>query len=223
MEYQEYGHGILRGCDIEIQGNDLVVEPGIIKYGQFICLMMDEERIHIEPAEQIQYLKIQILVDRSSPDYILYQIELLLDLSEPQRENEFELCRFNLRSGAQLRGQYTGLKDMETEYDTVNLIHALGGKSMFPVITRYFAETVLANENSQQEDRSFAYLSLSQPGALPIKVLTAYAGHGAGKATNTITDILDVYKCLCIISDNIQQGKEKDVRDKRERHRIIVD
>lgn len=224
LEYKEYSQGIIRGCDIKVQGDYLAVGPGIVKYGRFICLMMEEEQIYCVPSEQIQYLKIRVSVDRSSPDYISYRSELLLDTSKPQ-DSEFELCRFNLRSGALLRDDYTGLKDMETEYDTINLIHAdwggLGGKSMSPSITRYFAEAVLANGNSQAEDRSFAYLSLSQPGALPMKVLTAYARHRAGRPE--AANAPEVYQCLCTIIDNIQQGKEKGAEGKRERHRILVD
>lgn len=77
LEYLEYGQGIIRGCDIKVQGEELVVGPGMIKYGQFICLMMEEQRIHYEPSDQIQYLKIKITVDRRSADYIAYQIDLL--------------------------------------------------------------------------------------------------------------------------------------------------
>lgn len=82
-----------------------------------------------------------------------------MDTAEGTADNEFELCRFNLRKGAQLRYQYKDLADLETEYDTVNLIHAswsgLRGMSLSPVITNYFAETVLESKDSQPEDRAF--------------------------------------------------------------------
>ena len=227
LEYQEYGQGILRGCEIQVQGDELAVGPGMIKYGQFICLMMEEQRIGYKPAEQMQYLKLKIEIDRRSQDYTAYQINLALDLNEIQAENEFELCRFNLRKGAQLRDHYKDFSDMETEYDTVNVLHAdwggLGGGSIAPAITRYFAEIVLDNENSLSDDRSFSYLSLSQTGAVPIKVLSDYCSRRTGNSPEGMTDSVRLYKSLCVIIDNIRKGKEEMGRDKKERHRILVD
>lgn len=146
-EFQEYGQGIIQGCQIQVQGSELVVGPGMIKYGGFICLMMEQQRIEYGPEEQAQYLKLEIETYRRSPDYIVYQIQLFLDLKGKQKNNEFELCRFNLRKGAQLRDYYKDFFDMETEYDTINVLHAdwggLGGGSIAPAVTRYFAECVL--------------------------------------------------------------------------------
>lgn len=227
LEYQEYSQGILNGCKIQIQESELIVGPGMIKYGGFICLMMKEERIEYKPAEQTQYLKLKIEIDRRSPDYIVYQIELLLDLKGKQNDNEFELCRFNLRKGAQLRDHYKDFFDMETEYDTINVLYAdwggLRGGSIAPAVTRYFAELILENENSLSDDRLFAYLCLSQIGAVPIKVLSDYSSHRTGKPTENTTDTVGLYKSLCVILDHIQKGKEAKASDKKERHRILVD
>lgn len=44
LEYQEYGQGLLQGCGVAVQGGELVVGPGMIKYGDFICLVTEEER-----------------------------------------------------------------------------------------------------------------------------------------------------------------------------------
>ena len=33
LEYQEYGQGIIQGCPVQVQGRELVVGPGMIKYG----------------------------------------------------------------------------------------------------------------------------------------------------------------------------------------------
>ena len=227
LEYQEYSQGILQGCQIQVQGSELAVGPGMIKYGGFICLMMEEQRIEYEPVEQTQYLKLKIEIDRRLPDYIVYQIELLLDSNETLNDNEFELCRFNLRKGAQLRDHYKDFSDMETEYDTINVLHAdwggLRGGSIAPAITRYFAELVLEKENSLSDDRSFSYLSLSQAGAVPIKVLSDYCSRRTGNSPEGMTDSVRLYKSLCVIIDNIRKGKEERGRDKKERHRILVD
>ena len=38
-----------------------------------------------------------------------------------------------------------------------------------------------------------------------------------------MTDKVRLYKSLCVIIDNLQKGKEAKARDKKERHRILVD
>lgn len=145
-----------------MQGSELAVGPGMIKHGGFICLMMEEQRIEYGPKEETQYLKLKIETNRNSPDYIAYDIQLLLDLKGKQNDNEFELCCFNLRKGAQFRDHYKDFFDMETEYDTINVLHAdwggLGGGSIAPAITRCFAESVLENKNSLSDDRAFPIL-----------------------------------------------------------------
>lgn len=227
IEYQEYSQGILQGCEIQVQGSDLTVGPGMIKYGEFICLMMETQRIEYQPSEQTQYLKLNINIDQSSPDYIAYQIGLLLDTNETKNENEFELCRFNLRSGAKLRVHYKDFYDMETAYDTINVLHAdwggLGGRTISPVVTRCFAETILAGNNSLPEDRSFAYLILSKDSPLPIQVLTAYCGTRTGQALDNKKAPLTIYKMLSQILDLVKRGEEVRVKDKKERRRILVD
>lgn len=227
LEYQEYGQGIIQGCDITVRGDELIVGPGIFKYDQFVCLLKEESNIPYTPAEQMQYLRLRVEVDQTSPDYIAYRMEFFLTTDEDKSKNEFELCRFHLRCGAKLRGWYRDFTDMETEYDTVSLIHAdwsgMGGKTLAPVITKYFAETVLLSGNSQPEDRSFAYLCLNQTTAVSSKVLAIYASFREGKELDSIVGNLDIYKYLDSIIRNIQSGKEKREGIKKERHRILVD
>lgn len=227
LEYQEYGQGIVRGCDLSVQGNELAVGPGIIKFGRFICLLMEEEKIVYAPAEKIQFLKLKAAAYHTSPDYVAYRAELCLDSEAARMDNEFELCRFNLRNGAQLRTHYTGFLDLQTEYDTINLIHAswsgLGGSSLAPFITRLFAKNILESENCRPEDESFAYLCLCQSGAVPPAVLTAYIKRRTGNREDTALNNSDIYRNMCEMLHKLGQSGGKDKPVTRERHRIMVD
>lgn len=234
LEYQEYGQGILRGCDIYVEGDKLRVRPGIIKCGRFICLMMEEESIQYKPEEQIQILKMNIKKDMSSPDYIAYQGCLTLETDEGQCKDmaeeetyHFELCRFNLRSGAQLRAEYKSFTDMETEYDTINLIYAdwggLGGDSMSPVITRRLAEAILNSENSCSEDLSFAWLCMSQAGAVPGTVLSDYIRRKSGITATSENGRYAYFKAMCDIVDGLRKGNGNRGKEVKERRRILVD
>lgn len=227
LEYQEYGQGMIRGCALDFHEDELIVGPGILKCGRFICLITEEERIPFAPANQMQFLKFQVETDQSSPDYIAYKVELHLDMDEVQGDNEFELCRFNLRHGARLRGDYTDFADMDTEYDTVNLIHSswggLGGKTLSPKITGIFSEAMLASANVRPEDRAFAYLCLSQPGAVPAAVLNDYVCSRLGEGEKFPEGNLSLYEKMCDILSDARQGGTGITKKRRERHRILVD
>lgn len=224
LEYQDYAEGILRGCQVNVRGDRLSVGTGILKTSSFVCLMMEEETIPYSPAEQMQYLKLCVHAERT-PDYTIYNTELKLDGVEEKKENEFEVCRFFLRPGADLRDHYTSFADMETEYDTINLIHAgwggLGGSSISPVITHSFARAVLAGEIIQPEDQMLACLCLSQPGAVPIEILSTCLKRRTGRE-ESLTDNLDCYHTMCSII-GVEGGTHKPVEKKRERRMILVD
>lgn len=227
LEYQDYGQGMIQGCDVRVRGSKLAVKPGIIKYGSFICLMMEEETISYEPDENMQYLKIRVETDRSSLDYIAYRTALLLEPKGVQNENEYELCRFNLRKGAQLRDRYTSFSDMNTEYDTINLIHGswggFGGESMSPAITGYLAERLLAGKSSSPEDRFFAYLCLNQAGAVSHGVLFSYISQRAETEVSPEMDKIEIYRIMCAIADEVGQGEAVGRKIAKGRHTIIVD
>ena len=116
---------------------------------------------------------------------------------------------------------------METVYDTMNVLHAdwggLGGSTVAPAVIRYFAESVLENRNSLSDDCSFAYFCLGQPGAVPVKILTDYCSRRTGKPPEDRMDAVGLYRSLCVILNHIQKGNESKDRDKKERHRILVD
>ena len=187
---------------------------------------LEEGQISFGPAEQTQYLKILITIDQRPPDYVLYQMDIVLDLNEPKEENEFELCRFNLRKGAHLR-VYKNFTDMNTEYDTINLIHSswggLGGKTLAPGITRLFSKEMLASGNIRPEDRSFAYLCLSQPGAVPAPVLNDYIYCKTQEGEMLPEKNLVLYEKMCDILMEAGQGSSGREKKSKERRRILVD
>lgn len=227
IEYQEYGQGIIRGCDIKVENGEIITGPGIVKLGQMICIMKEEERVPYQPADQLQYLKIKIEVKDFSPAYMVYDIKLVLDTNGKMEENEFELCRFHLKKGAKLRTQYTCLSDMETEYDTVNPVYAswggLGGPGMAPVITRYFAELILSSSNSSPEDRNFAYLCLGQPGAVPMKILCAYIQQRTGGGAEEEFTNTGMFRAMCNVAEQLSGGARKNFAKGKGRHTILVD
>ncbi len=227
LEYQEYGQGLLLGWEVRLEGNTLIIGPGILKYNQFICILTEDIRILCRPEDQFQYVRLRIDIDKTSPDYIAYRIEPVLTMDGIKKENEYELCRFHLRAGAQLRDRYKDFRDMGTEYDTINLIYGdwggLGGNSIAPAVTRYFAEIILGEENCRPEDSAFAYMCLSHAGSVPLKALLSYTKKRGGNPEKEQTGLSDIYECLCGVCDHIRSGERMGKGGKKERRQIFVD
>ena len=180
LEYQAYADGMIKGCDLEVRGNELVVGKGIVKYGGFIYLITEEMSIAYEPTERLEILKMKMETDKRSEDFIAYRVTLFLDEITDKKEDELEVCRFRLRRGSRLRNEYKDFEDMATGYDTVNRIEAdwggLHGKALSPSVTEYFSKLVLKENGSTQEDIQFAYLCLNQQEAVSPQVLKHYIG-----------------------------------------------
>lgn len=140
---------------------------------------------------------------------------------------EFELCRYRLQEGARLRTDYKDFEDMGTQYDTVNYINAawgcLRGNSLSPAITRRFAQEILKVEKRDPEDTAFAYLCLSQPGALPREILIDYVGkrNGCGLLKDAPNEV--VFEEMCRALGKIRSGMSGERRERMERRQIIVE
>lgn len=227
LEYQRYGEGILQGCDIRIEGREIVVEPGMIKYGDYVFLLTEAERISYFASEQTMVLKMRFLKEQISPDSIDYHMELVLEPVTDLNENEFELCRYKLQEGARLRETYKSFEDMGTEYDMLNHMYAswggLNGKAMSPVITGRFAEEILNASGCTAQDISFAYLCLNRPDAIPRKILLDYIGRRTGVSLEDEAPNERIFREMCTVLENIGDTAVRKQTSRVGKRRIVVE
>ncbi len=242
LEYRSFGDGILDGCEPAVRGEELVVGEGIVKHGDFIYLVTGELAVPYEPTGELTVLKLRVGEDRQQEDFIRYHVEAFLDGDTEKKEDELELCRFKLRHGSRLRDRYKDFDDMVTEYDTVDVTEAdwggLGGKTLSPAVTGYFARLVLGESGSRPEDISFAYLCLSQQRAVPARVLEHYiqnrlagmgiAWNGTGRmpengAAEVCGEGRRMFDGLVRILDGIRGNRVRGQERKGDRHRIWID
>lgn len=248
LEYLEYGDGILRGCDIRIKEKKITVTPGIIKWGGQIFLMTQEECADYAPSDRTVTIKLRLQKERTA-DFVSCRMELVSDYDALHSDHnalysehdggrqkhdmesavvmEFELCRYRLQEGARLRTDYKDFEDMGTQYDTVNHIHAawgcLRGNSLSPAITRRFAQEILKAEKRDPEDTAFAYLCLSQPGALPREILIDYVGqrNGCGLLKDAPNEV--VFEEMCRVLGKLRSGMGGERREQIGKRQIIVE
>lgn len=177
LQYEDYTDGILKGCRVHVEGQELVIGRGMMKYGDFICLMQNEERVPYRAENKQVVLKAVIEKRENNPDYLAYRLKFLLDDSIVQSE-ELELCRFHLREGAKLRDTYKDFADMGTEYDTVNLIHASvagrGRERLHPEILQQFADELQKYEDKEMADYAFIYHIQNMAGEIDRRMVDAY-------------------------------------------------
>lgn len=166
IQYQDYSNGILKGLDITVDDDAVVLGTGMVKFDEFIYLITEPVRVPYEATNEYVCLKGRVNVNSSSPDAILYGIDFVLDSELGRKENEFEVCRFKLRQGAKLRNHYKAFYDIETEYDTVNLAQAtwsgVGEETMSPVVLKNFAEEIKECGNVSAEDWNFCFCILNR-------------------------------------------------------------
>ena len=157
--YASYGDGILQDFTVEQQEGYVVVKKGLIKYQGRIYCNDEDVRLYLTPNNTMEYLKIVFQEASLVGGLRKWSTDLILDGKKPERNNEFELCRFQYQEGAKLRNQYSSFKDCASSYNVVNRLHAKyaapGGDGMAPVITLKFAEEMQRNQIKDPVDFSF--------------------------------------------------------------------
>ena len=198
----------------------------MLKFHDFIYLLMEEEEVAYQPKNRWQVLKAEFLEDDTNLDYKAYRVRFFLDEELELGENQMEMCRFYLREGSALRDSYKNFADMSTEYDTVNLICAtvagIGEKTLHPVVVKQFGEEIWNMEEKDQFDFGFCNLVWNTQGRVERKVIAAYLSNKMKKAVVAKIMSYDnqmVYEKLENIVDNMGKFKREKVNSKV----IIVD
>lgn len=173
-----YSDGIISGCDIEVSDNYIKMLKGIIKYQGVIYLLAKDSKIEYTCNNKLMVLKVKFLPERLDSDFKINSTEIGLTENLELEENEIEICRFKLRSGAKLRINHTDFTDLSTEYDTVNTIYApyaaYGDSSLNPEILRRFGRELLECNLSEAWDISFAMMCVQSKETIQKEIIVSY-------------------------------------------------
>ena len=218
LYYADHTDGLLKGCEIHAEDGQLVIGKGMLKFHDFIYLLMEAEKIAYQPKNRWQVLKAEFWEDETNLDYKAYRVRFFLDEELELEENQMEMCRFYLREGSALRDSYKNFADMSTEYDTVNLIYAtvagVGEKTLHPVVVKQFGEELWNMEEKDQFDFGFCSLIWNTQGRVERKVIAAYLSNKMKKAAVDKIMLYDnqmVYEKLENIVDNMGKFKKEKV------------
>jgi len=182
--YQNCADGIVSGCALTTTQDSIVVNPGIIRYDGELYLLREPQLARYSPTNTTRVLNLVFHDQVQTDSFVTREIELAFSAGPSSERRHMELCRFKLQPGAYLRYTYTSFADRETEYDTLNTIHApfcgLGRATLSPEITAHFAREALA-AGADGPDAVFCMTLLSTREPVQAEALEAYIHFKLGK------------------------------------------
>ena len=224
LYFADYSEGVLAGSALEIVGEEIVIQAGIIKFNGRIYLLTESERIAYQPTNKDMIIKIKFPKAEEGSDFKTWDSRLVLSSGTELAENEFELGRFKLREGAKLRTDYNEFSDFATEYNTVNIIHVkysnLGQFTMHPLIMDFFAHKILNSDTDNQFDISFAMQTL-QARTVSRELIKSYLMRKLELTQKSYSN-LEIYNYLTQIIRQLSRYQFKNTQMKRE-NKILID
>ena len=223
--YERYANGIIAGAQIIVEGMNLIVQPGIIKYGDTLYQMKERKVISYHSDDKTTYLFLRFTESHIEGDYRKSSSEVFMASDEELRETDLELCHFTIKSGAKLRQSYQDFKDYATEFDTVNIVNVpysgIGGSTLSPKITTCFGEEMMKYELTSPYDIAFIMECLKGE-VVNRRVITFYISKRINVTTTDTLPNAKIHQYLQQIIEKVKYGEKSSVTERPIR-RMIVD
>lgn len=185
LQYQTYSDGILTGCDIKGNETGLTILPGVVLYKGVPYFLNKPYPVSYIAGGKLVYVKVHFWDKAIGAGGEEYFSRVVVDEQEPDAEQELELARFKLQPGARLRSEYVDFYDYETEFDTVNRIHAPyaapGHAGIWPQICQSFARELIKYPVTDIWDSAFCLSCLQLTEAMSYEALCMYLNMRLGR------------------------------------------
>lgn len=210
------GDGILKGTKITWENNILKVHSGLLVHEGNIYRMEEECALPCKPTGRLTFIKISFSTMDYGKESMGGSGNIYIDESPPQKK-EMEIGRFLLQKGARLRTEYENFEDYQTEFDTLNKIHApyicQGGVGVCPEILMTYANELLKTETESPYDISFAMQVLGSQGQCAGELVEWYIEKNMGKKMEGYSNLLLYEKLKQILQErkngNTDWGKKQ--------------
>ncbi|WP_143555712.1 DNA and RNA helicase [Selenihalanaerobacter shriftii] len=170
-------------------------------------------------------IKFRVAQIEETEDFRTYNSEIFFDNKIELKEDEFELGRFKLREGAELRSNYNDFLDFSTKYNTINIINVkyanVEKHTLHPLIIRTFAKKLLKASYDNNLDTIFAMESLNSK-TIDRDVIISYLVRRLGIAEKGYTN-LELYEYMKKIVKELSGVKLNEERRDKGPKKIIVD
>ena len=218
--------GIVCGLDPMVDKDIITFSKGIIKYKGEIYVFHKPIPISYSVTETDTAKNLYFLEETEDKDYRRMHVEIVLeDLGAEIKENQVELGRFKLKSGAYLRSDYQDLYDFTTEYNTINIVNVLYAGCKQPtlshLILKYFAKEALAVRPDSALDINFCILCLNSR-QIERDVILNYMGYKLEEEIKPLSNI-EIHEKLVFILDKIKKESAGLRRRAAAQRKVIVD
>lgn len=179
LAYEGYSDGVIKGCEISAAEGVLTIGKGMIRIRSRNYYLFHEVSIVVEKTNHTKVVAIRAAEEEKSTDFLIRDIQILVEDLEDVIPGDLELCRFQLQEGAKLRTEYTDFSDMNTLYDTVCLINADWSGYETPTLAypvlRFFREQALKYAVTNMEDKLFLNeIALLNGTSMNVKAINQY-------------------------------------------------
>lgn len=211
LKYRGYSDGILTGCDVKGSETGLTILPGVVLYKGVPYFLDKPYPVSYRAEGQLVYVKVHFWDKAIGAGGEEFFSQVMVDERGPDTEQELELARFKLQSGARLRSEYVDFYDYETEFDTVNRIHvpyaAPGHQGIWMQICKSFAKEMMKYPVTNIWDSAFCLNSLQLTEAMPYEALRTYLDMRLGQSGDYTNE--QIYSALKRIL-RTNGGKEEE-------------
>lgn len=228
LAYVGYSDGILKGCNITTKDNLITINKGILIFNETAYYIHEPISIDYKPSNEWLVLKVSLQGESVTENFISRDIDIILTNDDSQLGHEdVEICRFKLQTGARLRYKYKDFSDMNTMYDTVNIIHskwaAYGNTSVSPIILRSFLAEALQYPINDSLDKVFCQEIASLKGeTINREAISIYICNKTQKDYKLCNNT-EIYQGLKEALKLIKGEKVEVNKNIRRKRRIIVD
>ena len=221
-----YADGIISGLDIKTSQGVVYIGQGLIRFHGRLFFIPENTRMAVHPNNEWQCIKAVFSDFEKNDNFEKQEMKIELSCNLEHEESAIEICRIRLQNGARLRCEYRGLEDMDTEYDTVNLIEsqwsAYGTESIHPAILREFVREAKKCSLSHPADTAFVMQLTADDGrAVNREFIRLYLENRVEKKEREYTN-REIYQGLCRALKLIKTG-ETQTMEKRKPRRLLVD
>lgn len=226
IHLEGYSNGILKGCRLDTDDSHITISPGIIYFENHIYMLKEESSISYLNCENEVILKMKFRDENKDEDFLEYRCELVLDDNLIIATNEIELCRFKLKSGFRLRANYRDFEDMQTQYNTINIIESpfasYNEYTISPQILRFFADEAFQYHLSNPFDISFCMICLSGGSKISKELLVNYISSRLNLEQREFSNN-QIYMHLNTILKSIKEGSEFKLDSLYSSEKIYID
>lgn len=226
LMWEGYSDGIVIGCEVYVSDQTIGIKKGLVRYKSKVYCLPQEMHLEYRPVKQYTVLKLVFGDIAVTEDFQIREAWLTLTEDMEEKEDSFELCRFKLQDGAQLRQQYQNFFDYNTEFDTVNEIYgkwsAMGKEGFSPKILKAFAVEAAKCEMPDSLDQMFCQQIFNiKQDTLNRDCILFYLSKKLKIEMKDYGNI-EIYNKLCDCINMIRNEKTATVKPAEKRQRFII-